>query len=99
MALLDLLGRSWTMGIIWHLNSGANTFRGLQAYCETISPTVLNTRLKELTQANLIKKSTGGYQLTKKGQELFNLISPLGKWAKSWAKSIAQPIDRAGKNR
>jgi DNA-binding HxlR family transcriptional regulator len=88
MALLDLLGRSWAMGIIWQLSSGASTFRNIQLYCENISPTVLNERLKELTLANLIQRSVDGYQLTKKGEELYALISPLGKWAKTWAKSI-----------
>lgn len=88
MALLDLLGRSWAMGVIWHLYSGASTFRELQAYCESISPTILNKRLKELTKANLIERSINGYGLTKKGQELYHMLSPLGKWAKGWAKSI-----------
>ncbi|MEJ7677745.1 MAG: helix-turn-helix domain-containing protein [Segetibacter sp.] len=88
MALLDLLGRSWAMGIIWHLNSGASTFREIQVYCENISPTILNKRLKELTLANLIQRGIDGYQLTKKGEELYSMISPLGKWAKAWAKSI-----------
>lgn len=88
MALLDLLGRSWAMGIIWHLNSGPGTFRDIQVYCENISPTILNKRLKELTLANLIERSIAGYQLTRKGEELYTMISPLGKWAKGWAKSI-----------
>ena len=88
MALFDLLGRNWAMGIVWHLKSGPGTFRNLQSYCENISPTILNKRLKEMTQANLIGRSVDGYILTKKGEELYNMLSPLGKWAKGWAKSI-----------
>jgi DNA-binding HxlR family transcriptional regulator len=76
------------MGIIWHLSAKPGTFRNLQAYCESISPTVLNNRLKELTTAGLVKRTTDGYCLTKKGKELYQLLKPLGKWAKSWAKSI-----------
>lgn len=90
MALFDLLGRSWAMGIIWHLNSGAGTFRNLQEYCENISPTILNTRIKELTAANLIERGIEGYQLTNRGKELFNMLNPLGKWAKGWARSVTQ---------
>ena len=30
MALLDLLGRTWSLGIIWHLHTGPATFRELQ---------------------------------------------------------------------
>lgn len=88
MALLDLLGRSWAMGIVWHLNKGASTFRKIQEYCENISPTTLNKRLKELTQAHLIERTIEGYTLTPQGQELFQLIEPLGAWAKEWAKNF-----------
>ena len=85
MALFDLLGRSWAMGIIWHLNNGPSTFRKLQGYCETISPTSLNKRLKELTAACLIERTLNGYMLTDQGKELFELLSPLGTWAKEWS--------------
>lgn len=88
MALFDLLGRNWAMGVIWHLHDGASTFRNIQTYCESISPTILNKRLKELTMANLIEREVNGYKLTKKGEELYQMLSPLGKWAKGWAKSI-----------
>jgi DNA-binding HxlR family transcriptional regulator len=88
MALLDLLGRSWAMGIIWHLNSGPSTFRKIQEYCETISPTTLNKRLKELTRAGFIERTIDGYALTAKGQELYRLIEPLGMWAREWAKKF-----------
>lgn len=90
MALFDLLGRSWAMGIIWHLNQGPSTFRKLQEYCESISPTTLNKRLKELSDSYLIERSIDGYQLTTQGKELFDLISPLGAWAKVWAANFNQ---------
>jgi DNA-binding HxlR family transcriptional regulator len=90
MALFDLLGRNWAMGIIWGLSKGALTFRKLQEYCETLSPTTLNVRLKELTYAGFIERTTDGYQLTGMGQELFELINPLGIWAKKWSKSFSK---------
>jgi len=31
MALFDLLGRRWAMGIIWNLNQGSSTFRNPQS--------------------------------------------------------------------
>ncbi|GAW95316.1 MULTISPECIES: hypothetical protein [Colwellia] len=37
MALLDLLGRTWALGIIWHLRTGPATFRALQQRCEKFS--------------------------------------------------------------
>lgn len=89
MALLDLLGRSWAMGIIWHLYSGPSTFRDLQDYCESISPNTLNTRLKELRECHLITRTMDGYSLTEQGVELFELLKPMGSWARhSWAKSF-----------
>ena len=84
MALLDLLGRTWALGIIWQLRQGALSFSELQTCCENISPTLLSNRLKELQQTKLIEKSLQGYQLTPIGLELFHVISPLGQWAKQW---------------
>jgi len=86
MVIFDLLGRNWSMGIIWHLNNGPSTFRKLQEYCENISPTTLNKRIKELSNANLIQRTLEGYALTEQGIDLFHLIAPLGSWAKGWAK-------------
>ncbi len=88
MALFDLLGRSWAMGITWHLYRGPSTFRKLQEYCESISPTTLNKRLKELNEAHLIEKTVEGYALTKEGKELYELLEPLGDWAQGWAKKF-----------
>lgn len=88
MALLDLLGRTWSLGIIWHLNTAPATFRELQDRCEQISPSLLNTRLKELKSLSIITTNEQGYTLTEQGQHLFNIISPLGQWSKSWAQQI-----------
>ncbi len=88
MALLDLLGRSWAMGIIWYLNEGPGTFRKIQEYSESISPTTLNKRIKELTAAGLIERTVDGYALTTQGQELYRLMEPLGLWARGWAKGF-----------
>ena len=85
MALFDLLGRRWAMGVIWQLNQNELTFREIQARCETISPSVLNQRLKELRAAGLVYKDKHGYALTKSGNELYAYIEPLGSWSKLWA--------------
>ncbi|MEP5339682.1 MAG: helix-turn-helix domain-containing protein [Algibacter sp.] len=90
MALFDLLGRSWAMGIIWKLNEGPCNFRALQERCESISPTTLNKRLKELTQSFLIERTVEGYSLTEKGAEIFQLLYPLETWARDWAKEFNQ---------
>lgn len=92
MALFDLLGRRWSMGILWSLSKeGPCTFRRLQELCDSLSPTLLNTRLKELRGAALIEQGDRGYQVTPLGQELYGLLAPMGAWARRWAEQL--PID------
>ena len=89
MALLDLLGRRWAMGVLWSLcEGGPATFRELQQRCETISPAVLNARLKELREARLVTHDGSGYCATQLGEELYRHLVPLGGWAKLWAKAL-----------
>lgn len=85
MVLFDLIGRRWSMGILWNLSLQNRTFRDLQSQCGSASPTVLNTRLKELRAAGLVEKTATGYGLTPAGRELFEVLEPLGDWAMGWA--------------
>lgn len=79
MALFDLLGRRWAMGVLWTLaESGPSTFRGLQDACETISPSVLNARLKELRLAGFVTRREDGYAVTPLGRDLHDRLVPLG---------------------
>lgn len=89
MALLDLLGRTWALGIIWNLSKGPATFRQLQERCEQISPSLLNTRLKELKQLKLIRLDEQGYMLSAQGIDLFAIISPLGDWSTQWSSHFS----------
>lgn len=78
MHLLDLLGRRWTLRIIWELQSGPLTARTLRSCCDNASPTVLNARLKELREAQLVELVPGsGYALTSRGKDLFDAFEPL----------------------
>ena len=89
MALFDLLGKRWAMGILWQLRRGPATFRALQGMCESISPAVLNSRLKELREAKLVCATDQGYALTVMGVELSQLLEPFGAWAITWAMEVA----------
>ena len=71
MVLFDLLGRRWAMGILWHLSDANSTFRDLQTRCNSASPTVLNTRLKELRTVGLVERAADGYGLTNDSRALF----------------------------
>jgi DNA-binding HxlR family transcriptional regulator len=88
MALFDLLGRSWALGVVWQLSSGPLSFRALQANCGGVSPTVLNRRLKELTGAGLVHHDGTGYRLTDQGADLFVLLEPLGAWSTAWSAAL-----------
>jgi DNA-binding HxlR family transcriptional regulator len=88
MALFDLLGRSWAMGVVWQLQNGPYTFRELQEKCEAISPSLLNSRIKELKKAEIVERTLDGYQLTKRGNELIALLRPFGEWSRTWAKEV-----------
>ena len=89
MALLDLLGRRWALGVLWNLGKQDScTFRELQQRCDAMSPTVLNSRLKELREAGLIERSEQGYRATPLGRELHALLVPLAVWSKKWAAKL-----------
>lgn len=78
--VLALLNRRWTLRVIQELQHDRLTFRDLQAACGGISPTVLNSRLKELREAGLIDHQTG-YGLTARGKTLLIALKPLHDWA------------------
>lgn len=94
MALLDLLGRTWSLGVIWQLQQGPATFRALQQRCEQISPSLLNTRLKELITLQIVAKNDSGYELTLLGAHLFTIIAPLGDWSKDWAIQVTAVTEK-----
>jgi DNA-binding HxlR family transcriptional regulator len=58
----------------------------LRASADAISPSVLNTRLKELREAHLIELREAGYGLTQDGMDLVKHLKPLNRWAESWAE-------------
>ena len=90
MLLFDLLGRRWAMGTLWTLcKVGPCTFRKLQEHCGSLSPTFLNTRLKELRSAGLVENTDMGYAATPEGRELYELLVPLGQWSRNWQDNAA----------
>jgi DNA-binding HxlR family transcriptional regulator len=87
MALLDLLGRRWTLRILWELRGEALTSRALRAACDEVSPTVLQARLSELREAGFVALAAeGGYSLTPLGRELSENVLPLHRFAERWRK-------------
>jgi DNA-binding HxlR family transcriptional regulator len=90
MALLDLLGRRWTLRIVWELRDGPLTSRALRTACDDASPTVTQARLSELREAGLVELLVGdGYRLTPLGGELMESFRPLNHFAERWSKRVA----------
>jgi DNA-binding HxlR family transcriptional regulator len=88
MALLDLLGRRWTLRVLWELREPAASFRDLQARCDAMSSSVLTQRLAELRDAGAVSAGPdgSGYALTPEGERLLEALEPLDAWAKRWAR-------------
>jgi DNA-binding HxlR family transcriptional regulator len=88
MALLDLLGRRWTLRIIWELREDRSfTSRALRTACDEASPTIMQARLTELRDAGLVELEPGdGYRLTGLGRELFETFAPLHRFAERWSR-------------
>ncbi|VIO67981.1 winged helix-turn-helix transcriptional regulator [Bradyrhizobium ivorense] len=86
MALLDLLGRRWTLRIVWELRESTLTSRALRTACDEASPTILQTRLSELREAGFVELTDAGYRLTGLGRELLQTFTPLNRFAKRWGK-------------
>jgi DNA-binding HxlR family transcriptional regulator len=85
MALFDLLGRRWSMRVIWEMRDGPFTFRELQERCGGISSSVLSQRLAELREAGI---AGDGNVLTGEGRELLEAYEPLRAWAERWAERL-----------
>jgi DNA-binding HxlR family transcriptional regulator len=90
MALLDLLGRRWSLRILWELRDEPLTSRALRTACDEASPTVLQARLTELREAGFVELGEGtGYGLTALGQELCETFMPLHRFAERWRSKSA----------
>ncbi|WP_405878240.1 helix-turn-helix transcriptional regulator [Streptomyces sp. NBC_01136] len=95
MAALDLLGRRWTLRVIWELhgNGAPIGFRELQRRCDDMSSSVLSTRLTELREAciavstaSTASTAQSAWHLTPLGDDLVTALGPLLDWSRTWAE-------------
>jgi DNA-binding HxlR family transcriptional regulator len=95
MALLDLLGRRWTLRVLWELRDARLTFRELQERCGGVSSSVLNQRLRELRDAGIVTShARAGYRLTEEGESLLAAMSDLYEWAGRWGERVGESPTR-----
>ena len=93
--LTELVGKKWTLCILHELYKGKmcdKRFNELKGQLGGITPKTLSTRLKELEKEGLIIKTVDSssfpvkceYSLTKKGEELIEIIQMLKSWGNRW---------------
>jgi DNA-binding HxlR family transcriptional regulator len=81
----------WTTAILFAISDGENHFGTLKAKFLTISKKVLAERIIHLESNGLMTKTTISekplnieYNITKKGQELLEVLAPLNQWGEKW---------------
>jgi DNA-binding HxlR family transcriptional regulator len=79
--LFELLGRRWTLRILWELRDRTLSFNDLRRAVGGMSQSVLVTRLTELFGAGLVADVPGGYRLTSDGASLARELASLESWA------------------
>ena len=82
--LLDLLGKRWSLRILWELRDSRMTFRELRERCDDVSPTSLNNRLKELKELGLVDHDSTGFGYSILGAELGVQLLSLSEWSERW---------------
>lgn len=84
--LFDLLGRRWTLRILWELGDRTLPFNDLRRAVGGMSQSVLVTRLTDLFGAGLVADVPGGYRLTSVGRSLVQELHPMAGWATRWER-------------
>jgi DNA-binding HxlR family transcriptional regulator len=82
--LFDLLGRRWTLRILWELRDRTLSFNDLRRAVGGMSQSVLVTRLTDLFGAGLLADVAGGYRLTALGRSLVQELDSMAGWAARW---------------
>ena len=85
---VNLIKGKWKAVILWHLNRGTKRFLELQRITTGISQKVLNEKLKELEEDELIYKTVYAevpprveFNLTQKGLDLIPALEIMENWA------------------
>ncbi len=87
----QVLCERWTLLIVRELLAGSSRFSEIQKGVPLMSPTLLSTRLKQLTRAGIVElkgnKNNYSYLLTAAGMELRPIVELMGAWGHRWVRS------------
>jgi DNA-binding HxlR family transcriptional regulator len=84
---LDVVGDRWALLVVRELLFGPKRFVQLRAGLRSVSPNVLSQRLRDLEDADVVRRdvldqpaSVAIYELTDRGRELEPILLALGRW-------------------
>jgi DNA-binding HxlR family transcriptional regulator len=93
----QLLCERWTLLVVRELIAGSTRFSELQRGVPQMSPTLLSTRLKQLTRDGIVEHHGMGkqssYRLTAAGEELRPVVELMGAWGHRWVRSNLKDQD------
>lgn len=91
LAVMDVIGRRWSSGVLLALGQGAERFTEIQGRVNGLSARLLAVRLRELEAAGLVDRVVTPstpvsvrYALTARGRELLVAFQPLARYAQRW---------------
>lgn len=77
---LDVIGERWTLLIIRGLLTGPKRYSELLDQLHGIGTNLLATRLRELVEHGIARKTDEGYELTESGEALRPIVHALIRW-------------------
>ncbi len=88
---VELIGRRWTGAIVRTLMHGPHRFNELLTAIPGISDRLLTERLRELENADIVRREVRAespvrviYELTTSGIELGPALDEIARWAERW---------------
>ena len=94
---VELIGARWTGAILQVLMRGPVRYAELRAAVPEISDRMLCERLRELEEADIVRRSVIAdppvrvdYELTEKGTALEPALNAIGRWAERWVPARPQ---------
>lgn len=85
---MELFDERWTLLLVRELVLGSERFNDLRRGLPRMSPSLLSTRLHQLTAAGIVHRVTDGrdirYVLTPAGRDLEAVVEALGAWGSRW---------------
>lgn len=88
---VEVLGDRWTLLIVRDMLIGATRFNELARGLPGLSRALLARRLRQLVNADLVRRTPDGYALTRAGEELRPLVFGLADWGARYAFGDPQP--------